>query len=101
MCVRKTGDTGGTPTLQGGVTATTNGSSSKRTKARGLKTLRSHVAAKQQAPTEVVAPESRHATTTTTTARVDVACTVKIRDDADGHLIYHKGDIVDSRCKCC
>ena len=26
-------------------------------------------------------------------------CTVKVRDDAEGHLIYHKGDVVDSRCK--
>ena len=101
MCVRKTGDTGGTP-LQSGVAPTTNGSSSKRTKTRGIKSLRSHVAPKQQAPAEVVATESRH-TTTTTTAHVDVACTISalIRDDADGHLIYHKGDVVDSRCKCC
>ena len=43
-------------------------------------------------------------TTTTTTmvgscSTVDVDCTVKVRDDAEGHLIYRKGDVVDSRCK--
>lgn len=99
MCVRKTGDTGGTPTLQSSITATTNGSTSKRTKGRGLKTLRVHVAPKQQAQVqpklEPQAPEVRHSSA----AHVDVSCTVKIRDDADGHLIYHKGDQVDSRCK--
>ena len=38
-------------------------------------------------------------TTTGTCSTVDVDCTVKVRDDAEGHLIYRKGDVVDSRCK--
>ncbi len=96
MCVRKPGDTGGTPTLQSSISATTNGSTSKRTKSRALKSLRAHVAPKQQAQ---VQPQQPAGPATTTTAHVDVACTVKIRDDVDGHLIYHKGDHVDSRCK--
>ena len=97
MCVRKTGDTGGNPTLQSSLTTSSNGPS-KRTKHRGLKTLRGRVAVgKQQVQVqpEEVLPDTRHAST----AHVDVACTVKVRDDAEGHLIYHKGDHVDSRCK--
>ena len=38
-------------------------------------------------------------TTTGSCSTVDVDCTVKVRDDAEGHLIYRKGDVVDSRCK--
>ncbi|XP_064382463.1 dual specificity protein kinase CLK2-like isoform X2 [Halichondria panicea] len=76
------------------ISATTNGSTSKRTKSRALKSLRAHVAPKQQAQ---VQPQQPAGPATTTTAHVDVACTVKIRDDVDGHLIYHKGDHVDSR----
>lgn len=30
---------------------------------------------------------------------VEVDCTMKVRDDSDGHLIYHKGDLVDLRCE--
>lgn len=30
---------------------------------------------------------------------VEVDCTVKVKDDGDGHLIYHKGDLVDQRCE--
>lgn len=30
-------------------------------------------------------------------ATVEVDCTVKVRDDPDGHLIYHKGDLVNQR----
>ena len=102
MCVRKTGDTGGTPTLQSSITATTNGSTSKRTKSRTLKSLRAHVAPKQQVqpqPADPLVEPRRTSSTATATAHVDVACTVKVRDDVDGHLIYHKGDQVDSRCK--
>lgn len=100
MCVRKTGDTGGNPTLQTSMT-TSNSTvpTSKRTKPRGLKTLRSRVVAavgKQQVqPDEVASPSLRH----TSTAHVEVECMVKVRDDPEGHLVYHKGDVVDSRCK--
>ena len=38
-------------------------------------------------------------TTVGSCSTVDVDCTVKVRDDAEGHLIYRKGDVVDSRCK--
>ena len=96
MCVRKTSDTGGTPTMQGSSLTSSTGSTAKPSRRhKPLKALRSRGGAggvmKLQETAELKRPPSG------TTVEVD--CTVKIRDDTDGHLIYHKGDLVDQRCK--
>lgn len=89
MCVRKTGDTGGTPTMQGGLTSST--SSIKKIKHKPLKALRSRGGG---------STKHQEIADKRTSSTVEVDCTVKaVRDDAEGHLIYHKGDLVDSRCK--
>ena len=88
MCVRKTGDTGGTPTMQGGLTSST--SSITKRKHKPLKALRSRGGGSTKH--QEIADKRQSGT-------VEVECTVKVRDDAEGHLIYHKGDLVDSRCK--
>jgi len=72
MCVRKTAD-GGTPTMQAHTVPT-----SKR-KHKPLKVLKSRgKEERREEPERTVA--------------------VKVRDDEDGHLIYHKGDQLESRC---
>lgn len=133
MCVRKTADTGGTPTsMQASVPfQTTSGSTGSAAK-RKLKALRSRGtgSTKKQPAGEAVSGSAvtaatsgssgssalkkqqhqHHAVhghghqtasekTTGSCSTVDVDCTVKVRDDAEGHLIYRKGDVVDSRCK--
>lgn len=96
MCVRKTADTGGTPTMQGsGLTTSSSSSSAAKASRRHkpLKAMRSRAAAggaKQSEVTEKKPPSGN---------TVEVDCTVKVRDDSDGHLIYHKGDLVDQRCE--
>lgn len=96
MCVRpKAADTGGTPTMQGSGLTTSSSSTAKSTRRhKPLKTMRIRAAAggvKQvEAATEKKPPPGN---------TVEVDCTVKVRDDSDGHLIYHKGDLVDNRCK--
>ena len=95
MCVRKTADTGGTPTMQGpsltNSSCTTTSKSSRRHKP--LKAMRSRGGAGGAKQAESTADKKQSSTT------VEVDCTVKIRDDSEGHLIYHKGDLVDQRCK--
>ncbi len=97
MCVRKASDTGGTPTMQGSGLTTSSSSSSSAAKTsrrhKPLKAMRSRAAAggaKQSEATEKKPPSGN---------TVEVDCTVKVRDDCDGHLIYHKGDMVDQRCE--
>lgn len=92
MCVRKTADTGGTPTMQG--SSLTNSTTSKSTRRhKPLKAMRSRGGAGGAKQPETTAEKKQSGTT------VEVECTVKIRDDGDGHLIYHKGDLVDQRCE--
>ena len=134
MCVRKTADTGGTPTsMQASVQfQTTSGSTGSAAK-RKLKALRSRGNGSTKKPPAGEAVTSSTVTagtsgssssssalkkqqhqhhavhghghqtasekTTGSCSTVDVDCTVKVRDDAEGHLIYRKGDVVDSRCK--
>ena len=101
MCVRKTADTGGTPTMQGsGLTTSSSSSSAAKASRRHkpLKAMRSRAAAggaKQSEVTEKKPPSGTLPGSTT----VEVDCTVKIKDDSDGHLIYRKGDLVDQRCE--
>lgn len=100
MCVRKTADTGGTPTLQGSSLTSSTGSTAKPSRRhKPLKVMRSRGAAGSTKQQETA--EKRPSGTT-----VEVDCNVKVRDDSDGHLIYHKGDLiyhkgdmVDQRCK--
>lgn len=74
MCVRKTADSGA-PTIQShGVAPPT----SKRNHKRVLKGR---------------VKEERREETERTVA-------VKVRDDEEGHLIYQKGDQLESRCTC-
>ena len=98
MCVRKTADTGGTPTMQGSsLTSSTCSTSTAKSSRRHkpLKAMRSRGGAGgAKQPETTTATEKKQPSTT-----VEVDCTVKIRDDGDGHLIYHKGDLVDQRCK--
>ena len=128
MCVRKTADTGGTPTsIQAPVQFQTS-SSTGTTAKRKLKVLRSRGSgstkkppAGETAPSKTVTAGTSgsssstalkkqhqhhavhgHQTVTEKTSgcnTVEVDCTVKVRDDAEGHLIYRKGDVIDSRCK--
>ena len=127
MCVRKTADTGGTPTSMqapGVPFANSTGTTAKRklkalrsrgsgstkkqadssgTVTAGTSTTTSSSSAlkKQQHHHHQHHQQVSQKTTTATTgcSTVDVDCTVKVRDDAEGHLIYRKGDVVDSRCK--
>ena len=95
MCVRKTADTGGTPTMQGsGLTNSTTSSTTKSSQRhKPLKAIRRPRGAGVAKQPEVTAEKRPSGTT------VDVDCTLKVRDDSDGHLIYHKGDLVDQRCE--
>ncbi len=96
--VRKAADTGGTPTTQSsGLTTSSNSSSSSAAKTserqKPLKDMRSRAAAgdtEQSEATEKKPPSGN-------TVKVD--CTVKVRDDCEGHLICHKGDVIDQRCE--
>ena len=125
MCVRKTADTGGTPTsMQAPVPpfASSTTTTTKR-KLKGLRSRGSGSTKKQSESTTTAgglagtsgsssslkkhhqqqhqyhhAPASEKTSGCSTTVNVD--CTVKVRDDPEGHLIYRKGDVVDSRCKC-
>lgn len=102
MCVRKTSDTGGTPTMQGsGLNSGSTGSTAKPPRRhKPLKAIRSRGGGATTAggakQSEQVAEKKPPAPAATT---VEVECTMKVRDDSDGHLIYHKGDLVDLRCK--
>lgn len=96
MCVRKTADTGGTPTMQGsGLTTSSSSTSASKSSRRHkpLKAMRSRAAAGGAKQSEVSEKKPPSGST------VEVECTVKVRDDCDGHLIYHKGDMVDQRCE--
>lgn len=97
MCVRKTADTGGTPTMQGSGLANSSCSTTSKSSRRHkpLKVMRSRggVGGAKQPETTTTAEKKQSGTT------VEVDCTVKIRDDGDGHLIYHFGDLVDQRCE--
>lgn len=93
MCVRKTADTGGTPTMQGsGLTSSSSSTAKTSRRHKPLKAMRSRGGAGSSKQSET---SEKKASGTT----VEVDCTVKVRDDGDGHLIYHKGDLVDQRCK--
>lgn len=95
MCVRKTADTGGTPTMQGSsLTNSTTSSTQRHKPLKAIRRPRGAGVAKQAPEFHEVVAEKRPPGTT-----VDVDCTVKVRDDPDGHLIYHKGDLVDQRCE--
>lgn len=101
MCVRKTSDTGGTPTMQGSsLNSGSTGSTAKPSRRhKPLKAIRSRgggtTAGGAKQPEQVA--EKRPLAPTGTAVEVD--CSMKVRDDPDGHLIYHKGDLVDLRCK--
>lgn len=119
MCVRKTADTGGTPTsmqasVPGPFTTSSAGSAAKR-KLKALRSRGSGSTKKQAETTSTVTATTsssstmlkkqqhhhhhQQATENTSCSTVEVDCTVKVRDDAEGHLIYRKGDVVDSRCE--
>lgn len=102
MCVRKAADpSNGTPTVQAATLTSSTGSTStakaSSRRHKPLKAMRSRGGAanpstKQQ---QLESSDKRNSITKT----VDVDCTVKVRDSPDGHLIYHKGDLVDQRCE--
>lgn len=100
MCVRKAADPSGTtPTVQATTLTSSTGSattakgSSRRHKP--LKAMRSRGTASTATGKQQETSDKRNSTANT----VEVDCTVKVRDSQDGHLIYHKGDLVDQRCK--
>ena len=115
MCVRKTADTGGTPTsMQAPVPFASSTTTTTKRKLKGLRSRGSGSTKKQsESTTTGMAGTSgsssslkKHhqyhqpaAEKTSSCSTVDVDCTVKVRDDPEGHLIYRKGDVVDSRCK--
>ena len=89
MCVRKTGETSTHLSLTqgGGTTASKDSFSTSRKKHKGFKIAvgrRSSNKEKEVPP--VVREEER-------------IPQPKVRDDEDGHLIYHKGDYLELRCK--
>ena len=99
MCVRKAADSsGGNPTMQASTltssTGTSNTAKGSTRRHKPLKAMRSRgtgtTSGKQQDASEKI---------NFTTNTVEVDCTVKVRDSQDGHLIYHKGDMVDQRCE--
>ena len=71
-------------------TTTTTKSSRRHKPLKAMRSRGGAGGAKQPEPTV----EKKQPGTT-----VEVDCTVKIRDDMDGHLIYRKGDLVDQRCE--
>lgn len=101
MCVRKTTDTGGTPTMQGSSLTSSTGSTAKTSRRhKPLKAVRSRGGA--VAPVSSTSSAKQQETSdkrTSATTTLEVDCTVKVRDDPTGHLIYHKGDKIDQRCK--
>lgn len=100
MCVRKAADpSSGTPTVQASTLTNSTGSASTAKppsrRHKPLKAMRSRGGATTTSSKQLESSEKRNSITKT----VDVDCTVKVRDSPDGHLIYHKGDLVDQRCK--
>lgn len=120
MCVRKPGDSSG-GSLQSHVhsaaqtataTATVQIKSTRKQKSSALKVLKrgskSDVAAElsythqQQAipPVSRIPPPSTSSNHSTSASRVlPVATPSKVRDDPEGHLIYTRGDRLETRCK--
>lgn len=101
MCVRKTADTGGTPTMQGSSLNSSSSTGSTAKSSRRHKPLKPRsrggaAGAKQPEQQQQQQTVEKRPPSGTT---VEVDCTVKVRDDGDGHLIYHKGDFVDKRCE--
>lgn len=85
MCVRKTTDTTTNASQSHGGTS---GASTKR-KHKPLKVLKAR-AVKEEKREEGVGKDR---------SKLGERAAVKVMDDADGHLVYHKGDTLDSRCK--
>ncbi len=100
MCVRKTGDTGGTPTMQGSsLNSSSTGSAAKQSRRhKPLKAIRNR-AAGGTTGVNVKQPETTSEKKHPSGTSVEVDCTMKVRDDSDGHLIYHTGDLVYERCE--
>lgn len=88
MCVRKTGDTSTHLSLsQSGCSTTSKDSfTSSRKKHKGFKIA----VGKRSSNKEKEAPSIKD------DEKIPIQ---KVRDDEDGHLIYQKGDYLDSRCK--
>ena len=90
MCVRKTGDTSThLPLSQSGCTTTSKESfsTSSRKKYKGFKiAVGRRTSNKDKDIASVVKEEDR-------------TVPQKVKDDEDGHLIYQKGDYLDSRCE--
>ena len=89
MCVRKTGDTSTHLSLtQSGCTTTSKESfSTTRKKHKGFK-----IAVGRRS-------SNKEKETVSTVREEEKVVLPKIRDDEDGHLIYQKGDYLESRCK--
>lgn len=102
MCVRKAADpSGGTPTAVQASTLTSSTGSTSAAKApsrrhKPVKPMRSRGGATNSSSKQQLESSDKRNSITKT---VDVDCTVKVRDSPDGHLIYHKGDLVDKRCE--
>lgn len=88
MCVRKTGDTSTHLSLsQSGCSTTSKDSfTSSRKKHKGFKITVGKRSSNKDKETPSVKDEEK-------------IPQQKVRDDEDGHLIYQKGDYLDSRCK--
>ncbi len=102
MCVRKAADpSGGTPTVQASTLTSSTGSTSAAKaptrRHKPVKPVRSRGGATNSSSKQQL--ESSDKRNSIAKATVDVDCTVKVRDSPDGHLIYHKGDLVDKRCE--
>ena len=98
MCVRKAADpSGGTPTVQASTLTSTGSATTAKGSVRRHKPLKA-MRSRGTATTATGMQEASEKVNLTTNT-VEVDCTVKVRDSPDGHLIYHKGDLVDQRCK--
>lgn len=118
MCVRKPGDTSGgsLQSLQTTTTTATVQIKSRKPKPSGLKSFKrgsksdadraaeltySHQQVPPAAPSRIPPSTSSHSTgaPSSSSGRVLAApAAAKVRDDPEGHLIYSRGDRLETRC---
>ena len=116
MCVRKPGDSAGSTSLVHPQSTTTATASvqikTRKIKSSGLKALKRGSKSEAERTAELsfshqqplAPPSSRLPPTSLSTSAAGVregeASPAKVRDDPEGHLIYTRGDRLETRCEC-
>ena len=85
MCVRKTGDSGS----QREVVGNSNPTVKKKQKTFRMMTMKSRSSQRETKREREKELEEKRV----------IVPKVHVQDDEDGHLIYRKGDVLESRCK--